>query len=458
MKNSLFVFTLLFMTSQLLNAQSLSRKGSLGAYIGGISDSLRQVHGLKEAEGAYIQRVIPNSTAAAIGMQADDIVLSLNGQIALGSSGLVNLAQQLIGNEAVEIEILRQGKAMKLSGKVVPKPKEQSDIAEVIYDQVAVADGQLRSIIYKPKSAGPHPAIFFIQGYTCSSIDYYFDPQSNMRQLFEGLVKEGFVVFRVEKPGMGDSKNAKPCAQIGFKEEVAAFEAAYKAMQQYDFIDQDKLYIFGHSMGGVIGPVLAEKYQPKGIAVYGTVGKAWFEYMVDIFRVQQERLGMEYLEVEQSTKEMIPFLYEYLLEKKTPAELLQNPAFDTLIQNGAMSYNGEDQFLYRHYTFWQELSDVDITKAWVESAAHALVIYGEYDIQAIGPDYTKTIADAVNAYDEGKGTFVLLPKTEHGFTQLDSFEEYLRRREDGSFNRNFINQHFNTDLIDIISNWIKGHS
>jgi len=43
-------------------------------------------------------------------------------------------------------------------------------------------------------------------------------------------------------------------------------------------VDQDNVFIVGHSMGGVFAPILAAEFPVKGIAVYGTVVKTWTEY------------------------------------------------------------------------------------------------------------------------------------------------------------------------------------
>ena len=44
------------------------------------------------------------------------------------------------------------------------------------------------------------------------------------------------------------------------------------------------MFIFGHSMGGVFGPILASEIPIRGIAVYGTVAKTWTEYCLENWR------------------------------------------------------------------------------------------------------------------------------------------------------------------------------
>ena len=56
-------------------------------------------------------------------------------------------------------------------------------------------------------------------------------------------------------------------------------------------IDQDKILIFGHSMGGCEGPIIATEFPVKGIAVYGTVTRTWHEYMLENLRRQAPLAG-----------------------------------------------------------------------------------------------------------------------------------------------------------------------
>lgn len=436
------------------DAQELKRKGSLGTFITVLTDSLANHYGITQPSGVVVTGLIPNSTATALTLKEGDLILAINGQRVSSIPEVLNITQQFRENDAIEMEITRNGKTERIRGNVIAKPKESSENAEVFYGQVPHEGGLLRSIMFKPKTGKKFPVVFYLQGFDCGSIDLYYNEDSPTRKLVDGWVDNGFAVFRVEKPGVGDSQGTKSCTEMNYAEEIAAFHSAYKSLENYDFVDTKNIFLFGHSLGGLAAPQLAVEYQPKGVIVYGTVLKSWFEYMVDIMREQSEVQGDDYLEIDENTRAMIPFLYNLLVLKKSPDELQRNPDFKALLDNGALNFSKGNYFFSRHYTFWQGLQDLTLTQAWKDADVHTLAIYGEHDIQAISPESAKAIANIVNAYHPGKGTFLLLPDTEHAFVKVPSMKAYRALLDSGKFNNQYMAENFNTELIDITSQWM----
>lgn len=435
-------------------AQDLKRKGSLGTFITALTDSLAAKYEIILPSGVVVNKIIPNSTAESLKMKEGDVILKINGQSVSTVPDVLDIAQGFRENDPLEIEIVRNKKVERLKGTVVPKPKEISANAEVIYGQVPYEGGLLRSILYKPKTGENFPTVFYLQGFDCSSIDQYYNAESVIRKLVDGWVDNGFAVYRVEKPGVGDSQGTKNCIDLNYTEEMAAFHSAYKTLESYDFVDTKNIFLFGHSLGGLAAPQLAVKYNPKGIIVYGTVLKSWFEYMVDIMREQAEIQQDDYLSIDENTREMIPFLYNLLVLKKSPEAMKKDPDLKRLLDNGALGFSDDKYFLGRHYTFWQGLQDLTLTKDWRAAGVHTLAIYGEHDIQAISPESAQTIANIVNAYHPGKGTFILLPGTEHGLVKVPSMKIYQAMLNSGKFNDQYMAENFNYEIVTLTSQWM----
>lgn len=450
---SLHWVALLLSFPLLLSGQQLARKGSLGALLAPVTKDIQTQTNAPTTAGSYLQRVIPNSTAESIGLQAGDIVLTINQEEVTNTQKAVQIAGTFIADQEVKVEIWRKGKQHTLSGKVLGKPLEKSPVAEVIYDAVPFQDGMLRSIIHKPKADGQFPLVVFMQGFDCGSIDAYYDNAGPVRKMIDGLLDNGFAVYRVEKPGVGDSSGSLDCGDIDYDQELAAFDTALGALGKYKFIDQENIFYFGHSLGGITAPILAAKHHPKGVMVYGTVLKSWHEYMHEVHREQAIKRGDDFIRLDANTRAVAPLLAEFFLMKKSPAVLQQNPDYLRLMQNGIMSFQN-DRLFGRHYTFWQDLNDQNQAAAWKEAGVHTLAMYGEYDLQAISSEAAENIAALVNTYHPGKGSYKILPKTEHAFAKVPSMEEYVRLRNSGQFNRQYMTQNFNKDIVEIISEWM----
>ena len=87
------------------------------------------------------------------------------------------------------------------------------------------------------------------------------------------------------RPARGTARAGPPATSTS-RPSSTATEQGLKALAAYDFVDRDNIVIFGHSMGGVMAPLIAAEAPVKGIAVYGTVAKTWYEYFGENFRRQ----------------------------------------------------------------------------------------------------------------------------------------------------------------------------
>lgn len=454
---ALFAIFLLLISSSCVVSQSetkLGRRGNLGVRPAPLTKEKAQDLGLKKAEGVWIQQVFPGTTAEDAGMQPDDVLQSLNGTPIANMAELIQQLKSLWGGETVTMEVWRENMPVILEGEVVPKPFETSDKHEVLYDQVAFQDGHLRSIITKPKGKGPFPSILFIPGYNCASYDN-MSPLHPYKKLIDAFTAKGYVVMRVEKPGMGDGTGSLDCFTCEIGPENDAFLAGFEAMAEYEFVDKDQLFIFGHSLGGINAPVIAtqSKAKVKGLIVYGTAYEAWFEYLLRMLRFQNPRTGIDYVQNEKDMRLYHTLLYEHYVLKKTPQELAKNPEYDRILKRD-FQYDGGDMIFSRHYRFWQSVNDLNMVDYWSNVDAHVLSIYGEADFEALDPGNHKAIAKIVNAYHPDHGTFLMLPGTNHSMLEVGSMEKGVALRRSPEM-RDYLQNHFNYKLIEECDQWMQ---
>ncbi len=439
---SLFIL-MIFSTINLLG-QTLERAGSLGAHLAMAEDS----------SGVLINKIVPKSTSESIGLKAGDIILTINSTEIKNTNEVVLMTKSWKANQDLNLLVNRSGKEVKLKGKIKGKPMETSAFGEVTYGAVSFDKGTLRSILITPKNIKKAPVIFFLQGFSCGSIDYYYNQESVTKQLVEGWVEEGFAVYRVEKPGLGDCINLPDCADIGYNYEVEAFQAALAHLKKTPSIDPDQVFLFGHSLGGVTAPLLAAKDQVKGIINYGSVSTSWYEYLLKILRKQDVMTGSDYATAEENVRKRGALLYEYLVEKKTPQELEKNPAYKEMMGNGLPVRDG-NKMLFRDFKFMQEVNDANVIQAFKEANCYVLALHGEFDLHAIDAEWAEHTAKVVNSFHPGKGTWKIVPGTEHGFASVPSMEEYIKMRQDGIFNGKYMDDHFNPEVTKAVVDWIR---
>ena len=425
-----------------MSAQTLQRKGAFGASMQATADGT----------GIRILKVIPNSTASAMKLKADDIILALNGVHYNDVNPLIAaIGHWRVGDE-LEVEVQIGDSYLSLAATVVGKPLETSEQAEIIYGSVNFDGGMLRSILALPNGIANPPVIMFLPGVGCGSLDFYYATNAPTKLLIEGLLAQGLAVFRVEKPGMGDSQGTKDCLEMDFDYEVAAMTAGLHSLKQNAKINAAQIFLYGHSLGVVSAPLVAKENKVAGIIAWGGVAKSWYEYELQLLREQRVLMGNDYVEVDAEVRQKIPFLYDFYINKKAPSALAKNPDFAPLVESYFPNniYHG-----LHHYSYFQNLGEVDVLTAYKQAECPVIAIAGELDLHAINTDWAKAISDAVNFYNPETATYVSIPKTTHHYHTVPSMAAYVELRSHGKLTGAYMAEHHNADVAQVVGQWIR---
>lgn len=106
----------------------------LGVQIQDLSEDLCTGFKLKKGTtGALIAEVVPDSAAAASGLQAGDVVIDFNGEVIKSSKQLYTALGKLPSGTKCDMTILRDGKQKKISLTLGSKAKEASTEGDIIH-------------------------------------------------------------------------------------------------------------------------------------------------------------------------------------------------------------------------------------------------------------------------------------------------------------------------------------
>ena len=441
---TLFITLLFLSLSQFVNAQHIKRKGKLGVQL---TKAEKNVY-----EAPFqIANIFENSTATSLNMQVGDIVISVNGQSFDSGEAIKKVIDEFVEGEAVMASVLRKGNVLDLSGTVIPPPLQvHSDEAEVILGEVPYRDGYIRSIVNKPKGAGPFKTIYYLQGYPCQSVDYPL--QHPKMRLITALVDLGYAVYRVEKPGTGEYYNCRPCQEQNFDDEVEAFSSGLRALRKQPFADQEHLYLFGHSLGGNVAPILGSRAQVAGIMVYGTVVKPWQDYLIDMARYTQPLSESDVTAPEKDIP-LLRSIHEKIYDSNVP--LTELPVQEKQLLANWQDLK-EDKYLFdRNFLFWKNFSSHNFIEHWNRVATPTLAMYGETDVHAISSLDAEFIATIINKNHPGKGDFRLIAKTDHFFARIESKLEVIEYLNSGTIGQ-VAAARFNREVPVIVNQWIEG--
>lgn len=417
--------------------QELERKALLGIMMEEISDDNRTI--------VQINSIMPTSSAANLGVVVGDKLLELNGNSISTMSDVQTAIATIRANDSLQMVVLRGASLLTLEGSAVGRPKEVSEFGEVIYSHFEAPGHKIRTIFHLPDSIENPPVVFFLQGYICQSTEFGNLPNNPAKKLIDSWVKAGFAVFRMEKAGQGDSISEIPCMEMDYQQEYALFEKGYEHLLVSEQVNTDKIFLFGHSMGAVIAPMLAQFKSPAGVLTYGASGKNWADYMEDIMTQQPTHFGRTEAEIEESSGPGLAFVQAYLRDQLSSEAILKNEETrQYLVDNNFEEAFTQGTYLMRSHSFWQSLAKIDMTANWSSIKSPVLCLHGSLDIQAIDESQAKVIVNSVNQ-GAAKADFKLIEGADHGFVRFETMRQNVEFLGNGQY-RNYAETNFHEGI------------
>ena len=386
------------------------------------------------ASGCKVLQVV-RGTSVALKLQEKDLIVKIGNSTFASTDEFTRLFTGYSPDQEVQLTVLRGKKKLVLKAKAVARRYETDDNASVIYDEAPYKGGQLRVIINKPFKENKMPAMLFIPGYTCSSIDELTNDHPYKR-IVDAYVDAGYVTLRIEKSGLGDSKNTPPCESCDLLDEIENFEVGLKKLKSLPYVDTNQIIIVGHSMGGIIAPAISAKNKVAGVVVYGTTAKSWFEYQIEMYRVQNALAGMNPIEVEQSVIEQYDLNYRYFVKKERLEDIAKDPKADSVLRM-SWEYDGNGKIYSRNAEYWRQIQDYPHLENWKNTKAKVLVQFGESDFQAFSRADHQQIVNTVNYFNPGNATLMTYPSTDHFFAKSGTSQEAYNKFANGQIQQLF---------------------
>ena len=398
----LFLVAALFLADESSFGQELPRSASFGAVVMDLNDSLKAALKLSSLSGTFIKKVIEGSAAEKSGFAVNDVLVSMDGKNINNTNDFLQLLKKHHGGDKVKISFYRKSKLQETTVNLLPKKMETSDDFDIIYSSVVSGSNQLRTIITKPKGGSIYPAVLLVGGVGCYSIDNISIPEiMSIKMWVDSLTKNGFVTIRVEKTGIGDSKGI-PCNACDFNTEKQSYLDGLKQLKSLPYVDKEKIFIAGFSIGGVIAPLLAQQEPVKGIIVYGTVGRNWLEYELEnSFRqAMLDEVPADSLDLFMRAEYIR--LYGLYVEKKLPEQIIkEHPETAAHLFNYPMKIE-----------YFQQVADINIRELWMKTKAKVLAMHGTSDFVSSAAEH-KLIAETVNHYHPGNATYTEIANSDH---------------------------------------------
>lgn len=309
-----------------------------------------------------------------------------------------------------------------------PVPEDASYIER----EMAVGDGEraLPGTLAMPKSASaqaPVPGMVLVHGSGPHDRDETIGPNKPFLDIARGLAERGVAVLRYDK-----RSKARPqdLAGRGFTiDEETTDDAAdaLAALRAVEGIDPERVFVFGHSQGGMLAPRIAHKAgDVAGLVLLAAPARPLLDLLVE----QNIRLAV---------------LDDAKTSDAERAAIEKLKAQVRAVRAGGQDTKAEDLPLGLPAAYWRSTDVVDPVTEAQAAGLPMLVLQGARDIQVVDADWQRWKAGLRGAEDV---TFKLYDDLNHlgiAGEGEGSLAEYMQPG------------HVDTQLIDDVAAWIGEH-
>ncbi|MGG6462431.1 alpha/beta fold hydrolase [Solilutibacter silvestris] len=321
----------------------------------------------------------------------------------------------------------------KVSGMFVQPQQNAAPIPAVPADagyserEVSVgAEGHpLGGTLAMPKGKGPFPAVVLVHGSGPNDREETIGPNHVFTDIARGLAAQGIAVLRYEKRTRARPQDYKDGIVTIDSETTDDAVAAVKALATTPGIDPKRVFVFGHSLGAMVAPRIAQRAGQDVIGVIELSGPS--RKLIDI----------------------IPYQQRYMAKLQGKSDDPQALAGIAKAESDIAAIRGnakpDDTALGMRVDYWRSVDAIDPIADNKALRVPALLLHGDRDFQVPMEDWTAL----QQAFSGNKRfTMKLYPSLNHlgiAGSGTPSMAEYAQPG------------HVDARLINDAAAWIKAH-
>jgi pimeloyl-ACP methyl ester carboxylesterase len=370
--------------------------------------------------GVLVTAVTEHGPAARAGIVAGDLLLAADETPFTDAHTFKRWASTLRAHQRTTLTLSRDNGPTIVRDVIVDeRPRERAAGVEHRYTHAMLSDGaRLRVIVTVPEPPTPVVArVLWLPGYRRDSCDWPTTPDDPLRQWIEHVARAGLAVVRVERRGLGDSEGDGDAQ--GFDDErrdlvEGALRCEDRTLEGLPWI------IYGYSLGGLSAPLVAQTFDARGVAVWGSGIDTWTEYLDALMRRRMRLLACDERSIERAVRAQQSLYATVHLSGGSVAQALaRNPSLIEYARNFGLD-PARDLIDGRSARFWHEVYRCPTASALAALDVPLLALWGECDWLTTEDEHERIARTAKH------GRYHRIARTDHGYRACESAQASLR--------------------------------
>ena len=374
--------------------------------------------------GLLVRKVFPATPAAKGGLQMGDLIVEYGGVPIHDESAFKDALLNSFAGQEVRVTVRREGQTKPLRILLAEPPQESAPDLDIEYTSFLSGKTRLRSVLVSPKGSSGRklPGLYLVSALGSSPIRGY-PGHSMMREVAFAAARKGFRVFRFELRGSGDSEG-EDYRTTDFLTEVGDNEAGLKTFSQRGDVDGPKVIVFGHSTGGLIAALLADRVPVAGVILSCTVGRSYLERVLESVRHQGRLAGDKPDLIDASVKSHAAMLTAMLQYQHVSPILSQDPRLKEFINQHGRVFDD------RTVQYWHQKLNLNLAKVYGAVRCPALIIWCKSDFITTRTCH-EWIRDILREAGNLGATLTVIPGVDHRYAQARSAKESFQGYKSG---------------------------
>jgi len=283
--------------------------------------------------------------------------------------------------------------------------------------------GELPGTLALPKGVAPFPAVVLVHGSGPHDRDETIGPNRPFLDIARGLAAQGIAVLRYEKRSKARPQDFADGRFTMDDETTDDAVRAVAALAGADGIDAARIYVLGHSQGGMLAPrIAARSGQVAGLILLAAPARP----LLTLLAEQNQRLAGVDGEISAAERAALDDLARKISNVRGTGEIA--------VADSPMG-------LPAHY--WREAEKIDAVADARNAALPLLVLQGGRDMQVVDADWTRWRQAFA---DDPRATLRRYPALNHLGIAGEGEPTLAEYQRPG---------HVDTVLIDDIAGWIN---